>query len=71
MLGALIGDYIKSKGITQVKVAADAGISSQTLNDIIHGRRRIEVTEYFSICKALGCSINYFYDQMFDSTRSA
>lgn len=69
MLGELIGSFIKEKGMTQTGVAERAGLSKQALSDIVHGRRKIEATEYFSLCRALGCSINFFYEKLVEENR--
>lgn len=60
MLGKLIKTYIEFQGLKQTTIAKKSGLSIQTLNDILNERRRIEATEYFSICKSLGLSTEYF-----------
>lgn len=63
MLGKKIKEYMDSHGFKQVKVAENADMTPQTLNDILNGRRRLEAMEYFRICKALGVSMEYFTDE--------
>lgn len=60
MLGKEIKDYIEEAGLKQKKVAEDAGIKKQTLNDILNERRKVEATEYFLLCKALNVPLEYF-----------
>lgn len=54
MIGKYIGDYMKENGIKQVFVSEKTGISPQVLGQILKGSRRIETSEYFKICKAIG-----------------
>lgn len=56
MLGKLIKTYIEFQGLKQKTIAVKSGISVQVMNDILNERRKIEATEYFSICKTLGVS---------------
>lgn len=71
MLGTKIKEYIDEQGLKQKKIAAEAGLTVQTFNDMLNGRRRIETIEYFNICKALGVSIKYFAERMGYIERSA
>lgn len=53
-----VGKYLKSiidhKGLKQSHVAEMVGMTPQILGQIMAGRRRIEVSEYYSICVAIG-----------------
>ena len=62
MLGKAIKEYIDDHGLKQTKVAENAGMKVQTLNDILNCRRKVEATEYFAICRALGVPVSYFED---------
>lgn len=62
MLGRAIKEYIAACGIKQKKIAEEANLSEQQLSDICSGRRRIEAVEYFNICRALGVSVDYFWN---------
>ena len=66
MLGKEIKDYIDAHGLKQTKVAENAGIKVQTLNDILNCRRKVEAMEYFAICRALGVPVNYFEELLQD-----
>lgn len=61
MIGQAILKYLKEKGITQTSIAERTGMGISTLNAILHGNRRIEVEEYFKICKVLEVSFDTFY----------
>ena len=69
MLGRLIKKYIEFQGLKQKVVAEKAGLPPQTLNDILNERRKIEVTEYFAICRALGKSTEYFQKLLEEAIR--
>lgn len=71
MLGKLIKTYIEFKGLKQRTIAKKSGLSPQTLNDILNERRKIEVTEYFAICKSLEVSTEYFEKLMNEAEESA
>ena len=45
MLGRAIKEYIDENGIKQKKVAEDAGMKPQTLNDILNCRRKVEAMQ--------------------------
>lgn len=64
MLGSLIKDDINDKCLIQSKVATKAGIKNQTFNDMLNGRRKIDAIEYFSICRALDVSTDYFAEKL-------
>ena len=50
-------------------MAEKAGLPPQTLNDILNERRKMEVTEYFAICRALGKSTEYFQKLLEEAIR--
>lgn len=62
MLSKAIKDYINASGMKQKKVAEAAHLSEQQLSDICSGRRKVEAVEYFNICRALGVSVDYFWN---------
>lgn len=70
MLGKLIKTYVDLKGLKQTSIAKKSGISIQALNDILNERRRVEATEYFSICRALDVSVEYFEKLMIEAEKS-
>ncbi len=64
MLGKMIKTYISDNGLKQKKIAEDAGMTPQALNDVLNERRKVEATEYFDICKALKVSVDYFAEKI-------
>lgn len=63
-MGRIIKKYILEKGLKQNIIAKNAKISAQTFNDMLNGRRKIEVEEYFKICESLQVSLNFFAEKM-------
>ena len=70
MLGREIKAYMEERGIKQKKIADDIGVSAATMNEICKGKRRVEATEYFDICKALGVSLDFFPERMKNKERA-
>ena len=56
-LGLAIRRIRKSKGLTQVELAAKAGIQQRTLSKIENGQTKTEISTLFSICSALGTEL--------------
>lgn len=54
MLGSALKDYMKDNGIKQVFVSEKTGMSPQILGQLLNGQRKIEVSEFFKICEAIG-----------------
>ena len=63
MLGLKIKKYMDAKGIKQTFLADKTGMSTQIVNEILNGNRKIEAVEYYSICKALDRPLNYFMEE--------
>lgn len=63
MLGEVIKDYMKQNGIKQMYVSEKTGIRPQILGQMLLGKRKIEATELFSICEALGVNPVTFAEQ--------
>lgn len=59
-LGAAIKEYINEHGLKQKNIAERSGFTVQTFNAIMNGQRKLEATEYFKVCDALGVSLDYF-----------
>jgi transcriptional regulator with XRE-family HTH domain len=68
MLGKIIKEYLDMKGLIQSKIARKAGMKISTFNDILNGRRKIETSEYFNICKALEVSVDFFEKKLNELT---
>ena len=62
MIGNLIKKYLQDKGIKQNFVAEKAGITENAMSDICNGKRDVECTEYYKICKVLGVPLEYFLE---------
>lgn len=60
MIGELIRKYLKENGISQKFLSEKTGISQATINAMLNGKRKMEATEYFTICWALHQSTDYF-----------
>ena len=60
MIGERIGDYLKAHGIKQKFLVDKTGMSSNKISDICRGTRNIDIVDYFSICDALGVSLETF-----------
>ena len=59
-LGAAIKNYITEHGLKQKTIAEKSGFTVQTFNAVMNGQRKLEATEYFKVCDALGVSLDYF-----------
>lgn len=64
MIGARIRAYMKENGIKQTFVAKAAGLPDSTLSDICIRNRRIEITEYVRICRALNVPLETFVNDI-------
>ena len=62
-MGEKIKAYLDSHGIKQTFLAEQTGIAYSTISDICIRGRKVEVTEYYRICKALGVSLDYFFEE--------
>lgn len=61
-VGMKIKDYLESKGISQTFLSSKSGIPSAKLNLALNGKRRLSLTEYESICWALGVGVDTFIE---------
>jgi transcriptional regulator with XRE-family HTH domain len=53
IIGMNILNILNEKGIKQTELAERLGVTKQTLNKIIHGRRNITIDEIKKICNIL------------------
>lgn len=60
MIGENILIYLESRGIRQSWLAGEIGVSKQSLNQGLHGRRRLSLDEYVAICRALNVPFGEF-----------
>ena len=62
MVGKAIKQYIDDHGIKRSFIIEKTGISGPKLTAIFKGERKLETSEYFAICDALGVDIGEFKD---------
>lgn len=48
--------YIEDNNITQAEVSRKTGIKRSRLNLMLHGKRKMPIDDYSTICKALNIS---------------
>lgn len=60
MVGKRIKAYLAEHGIMQKFLVEKADIPSSSLTQMLSGNRKIEVTEYYRICKALKVDFETF-----------
>ena len=53
-------NYMGTSGLKQKAISEKAGISETALCLILQGKRKCEVSEYASICSALGVNTDKF-----------
>lgn len=56
MTGAFLKSYMKKNRIRQNFVSEKTGIRPQILSAMLDEQRKIEVSEYYDICAALGAN---------------
>lgn len=57
-----IKNYLDSNGILQTFISDKTGIPNSTLSNMLNGKRKIMVEEYFAICEALQKPCDFFKD---------
>ena len=62
MLGNKIKDYMDANGIKYSFLSSKTGIPMNILSPMLNEKREIKAVEYFSICNALGVSLESFAD---------
>lgn len=53
--------YIKSKGITQYRLAQKTGMSHNAMSDFFLGKKRASIETYSKICNALELTLSEFF----------
>ena len=61
-VGMKIKRYLESKGVSQVFLSTKSGIPPAKLSLALCGKRRLSLTEYESICWALGVGVDTFIE---------
>ena len=59
-IGKKIQDYLRENGIKQSFVAERSGLTDSIISDICNDKRKVDVIEYYKICKALQVPLNHF-----------
>lgn len=60
MVGQRIKTYLEDHGIKQIFLSEKADIPPAILSMMLTGQRKIEIMEYFRICRALGVDLMTF-----------
>lgn len=60
MVGKRIKEYLISNGIKQAFIAEKTGLTPMAVSDICNGCRKIDIVEYYKICKALNVPLETF-----------
>ena len=60
-MGEKIKAYLDSHGIKQTFLAEQTGLTISVISDICLRGRKVEVSEYYRICKALDVPLDYFF----------
>ena len=61
-VGTRIKEYLESKGISQVFLSSKSGIPPAKLNLALNSKRKLSLSEYESICWALGVGVDAFME---------
>ena len=59
-VGTKIKKYLSDTGVSQAFVSKKSGIPASKLNQSLNGKRRLTLSEYESICGALGVEVGMF-----------
>ena len=60
MVGKRIKEYLVSNGIKQAFIAEKTGLTPMVISDICNNGRKIDIVEYYKICKALNVPLETF-----------
>lgn len=61
-IGVKINNYLKSNGISQSFLSSKIGMNPSKLNLALNGKRKLNLSEYESICWALGVGVEMFLE---------
>lgn len=61
MVGQRIKSYLVENGIKQTFLSEKTGIPNSILSAMLSGGRKINITEYYQICKALKVDMQTFF----------
>lgn len=60
MIGLKVKKYLDEKGIKYSFLSEKIGMPMNLLSPLLNGKRKMSVEEYFTICEALGVSVDTF-----------
>lgn len=63
-IGAKIKSYIDKRGISQIELCQRTNIPPAKMNLSLNGKRRLNFSEYQTICWALGVGVEEFLAPM-------
>lgn len=63
MVGKRIKEYLVSNGIKQTFIAEKTGLTPMVISDICNNGRKIDIVEYYKICKALNVPLETFLEE--------
>ena len=63
MVGKRIKEYLVSNGIKQKFLADKTGLTTMVISDICNNGRKIDIVEYYKICKALNVPMETFVEE--------
>lgn len=59
-INQMLNEYVTVNGIKQIYISKKTGIDTNTISQILTGKRRILADEFLRICIALDLDPNYF-----------
>ena len=62
MVGRRIKQYLTDNGIKQSFLAEKTGMTPMVISDICNNGRKIDIVEYYKICKALNVPMETFIE---------
>ena len=60
LIGLKVKKYLDEKGIKYSFLSEKIGMPMNLLSPLLNGKRKMSVEEYFTICEALGVSVDTF-----------
>lgn len=60
MIGLKVKKYLDERGIKYSFLSEKIGMPMNLLSPLLNGKRKMSVEEYFTICEALGVSVDTF-----------
>ena len=59
-INQMLNEYVTVSGIKKIYISKETGIDTNTISQILTGKRRILADEFLRICIALDLDPNYF-----------